>query len=78
MVLEGRCPAEFRSKPQLDTPEPANQAFIRQNSNFSVAVLRQVGVKRFHDSTLKHGQGGQTEFTIDFTFYKVLILMLCL
>ncbi len=31
---------------------------------------------RFHNSVLKHGQGKQTEFTIDFTSYKVLIIML--
>ncbi len=30
----------------------------------------------FFNSALKQGQGKQTEFTLDFTFYKVLIIML--
>ncbi len=39
---------------------------------------RSPAVMHILNSVLKHGQGKQTKFTIDFTFYKVLIIMLCL
>ncbi len=47
--------------------------------NFKLRAIeseRAPSVMCFHDSALKHGQGKQTEFTIDFTSYKVLVIML--
>ncbi len=47
--------------------------------NFKLHAIsreRALAMMCFLKSALKQGQGEQTEFTLDFTFYKVLIINL--